>query len=255
MIVQNADLNLNKKDLFISTNDLWVRNVFYTIQGEGPYAGHPSVFIRLAGCNRGKKTDSGCFFCDTDFYISRSKPLSVESLTDSVKECSDGRTNLVVVTGGEPLLHGEALDNLVLKLISLGYIVQIESNGDFLRTDSLPGAIIVVSPKVNVRTLTYGNKHGALQSRADYIKILISENFNDPYHTLPDFAFDCRKDKILLSPIAVYKEALSVDEVSSVWNSKCDQEQTSKNYAYAANLALEHGFKLSLQTHLFLAVQ
>ena len=74
-----------------------INELFKSIQGEGPYTGHPAIFIRLAGCNL------DCIFCDTDFEYRRQ--ASVEAIVEEVKQLSGGKVKLVVITGGEPFLQ------------------------------------------------------------------------------------------------------------------------------------------------------
>ncbi len=86
-----------------------VKNVFYTLQGEGAHAGRPAVFCRFAGCNlwNGKEEDReawACKFCDTDFVGGETYDL--ETLVDAIAAEwpeTKGRP-YVVCTGGEPLL-------------------------------------------------------------------------------------------------------------------------------------------------------
>ena len=74
-----------------------LKELFASIQGEGPFMGYKQIFIRLCGCNL------KCKYCDTDFDIKNAKEYSIKELTDFVnqhKECHS-----VSLTGGEPLLH------------------------------------------------------------------------------------------------------------------------------------------------------
>src|SRR5580658_3582582 len=74
---------------------LWVQEVFYTLQGEGPFSGVPAVFVRLAGCNL------ACFWCDTDFESSTWRP-TFDELLANIEEKRPAICNLIVITGGEP---------------------------------------------------------------------------------------------------------------------------------------------------------
>ena len=98
---------------------------FYTIQGEGFFQGHAAYFIRLAGC------DVGCVWCDVkDSWDAAKHPsYSVESITQMVEqaETTDASKLLVVVTGGEPLLH--QLDALTESLHQKGFRTNIETSG------------------------------------------------------------------------------------------------------------------------------
>src|SRR4051812_2880501 len=74
---------------------LWVQAVFYTLQGEGPFSGHPSVFVRLGGCNL------RCVWCDTDFESSSWRPR-LDELLARIEAVRPESCDLVVITGGEP---------------------------------------------------------------------------------------------------------------------------------------------------------
>lgn len=120
-LVQFAEKNFSRRDISkLSGDGILVRSIWRTIQGEGPFAGMPATFIRLGGCNRGAKTDS-CAFCDTDFLVSRSSVYSVANLVQSVASLPE---KLVVITGGEPVMHPK-LDELVSALLAAGYRVQL----------------------------------------------------------------------------------------------------------------------------------
>lgn len=106
---------------------LAVNSIFHTIQGEGPYAGHPSVFVRLAGCNL------QCPLCDTE-YTSREN-LHIFEIAKRVNFAAYPAQSppLVVITGGEPFR--QSIGPLIYHLNSLGYSVQIETNGSLYQDD------------------------------------------------------------------------------------------------------------------------
>ncbi len=132
-----------------------VKEIFYTLQGEGANVGRPAVFCRFAGCNlwSGREADRAsavCRFCDTDFIgtdgAQGGKNSSVEALVQAVvDQWPKGMTahRLVVCTGGEPLLQLD--EPLVQGLHSQGFEVAIETNG----TLPSPAGVdwICVSPK------------------------------------------------------------------------------------------------------------
>jgi 7-carboxy-7-deazaguanine synthase (Cx14CxxC type) len=134
-----------------------VKELYYTLQGEGVNVGRPAVFLRFAGCNlwTGLERDRAnaiCQFCDTDFVGTDGpgggKFPSAELLAAAVDATwpSNGARRirkLVVCTGGEPLLQLD--DCLVTKLHEAGFEVAIETNG----TQPAPNKIdwICVSPK------------------------------------------------------------------------------------------------------------
>lgn len=137
-----------------------VKELFYSIQGEGYNSGRPAVFCRFSGCNlwsgeESRKSKSPCFFCDTDF-VGGTK-YTEDSLLTAIKNLMpDGLKPMVIFTGGEPLL--QLTGTLIDKVKSLGVNVAIETNG----TLPLPKAgpyWSTVSPKV-LRSLavTRGNE-------------------------------------------------------------------------------------------------
>ena len=100
---------------------------FYTIQGEGRYAGRAAYFIRLAGC------DVGCVWCDVkESWDTKNHPLvSIASILEEIKKTP---TNFVVITGGEPAMYDLSL--LVNALHQSEYEVAIETSGCYeLRGD------------------------------------------------------------------------------------------------------------------------
>ena len=132
-----------------------VKEIFYTLQGEGANAGRPAVFCRFAGCNlwSGREADRAgavCRFCDTDFLgtdgagggrfeDARSLAARIDALWPD--DAAAGR--FVVCTGGEPLLQLDAA--LLEALHERGFQVAIETNG----TLPAPAGVdwICVSPK------------------------------------------------------------------------------------------------------------
>src|SRR5215467_15225098 len=131
-----------------------VREIFYTLQGEGANTGRPAVFCRFAGCNlwTGREADRAsaiCDFCDTDFVgvgPDGGKFATAEALADAVAsrwpDESRGR-RFVVCTGGEPLLQ---LDSAVVDALhARGFAVAVETNGTIEPPPGLDW--ICVSPK------------------------------------------------------------------------------------------------------------
>lgn len=133
---------------------LRVKEVFYTLQGEGANAGRPAVFCRFVGCNlwSGREEDRAsavCRFCDTDFLGGDSYPDPAR-LAMAMRGHWAGRGKpFAVLTGGEPTLQ-PGLDATVVELRALGFDVAIETNG----TKPAPsGAWLTVSPKAGSVTV------------------------------------------------------------------------------------------------------
>ena len=137
-----------------------VKEIFYTLQGEGANAGTPAVFCRFAGCNlwSGREADRAtaiCRFCDTDFVGTDGpgggrfgSPADLVRALQSVLP-SGTAPGLVVCTGGEPLLQLDA--PLVEAMHRARFRIAIETNG----TQRAPAGIdwICVSPKAGARLL------------------------------------------------------------------------------------------------------
>src|SRR5438067_11949070 len=127
-----------------------VKELFYSLQGEGMNAGRPAVFCRFAGCNlwSGREQDRAgavCKFCDTDFVgADAGKFAAPAALAAAIDELwPGGGARFVVLTGGEPALQAD--EELVRALHERGFAVAVETNG----TVPLPRGLdwICVRPK------------------------------------------------------------------------------------------------------------
>jgi 7-carboxy-7-deazaguanine synthase len=142
-----------------------VKEIFYTLQGEGAQAGRPAVFCRFSGCNlwTGREADRAgavCTFCDTDFVgvgPDGGKFADAAALADAVAArwpAESFTDRFVVCTGGEPLLQ---LDSpAVDALHARGFTVAVETNG----TQQAPPGIdwICVSPKAQAPVVLHGGQ-------------------------------------------------------------------------------------------------
>ena len=121
--------------------------VFYTVQGEGPLSGIPSVFIRLTGCNlrcSWKKPDGEIVKCDTP-HTSFEPEVYKVTASEIVKEVLKHNCRHVVITGGEPFLFNE-LYYLIGLLKAHGKHISIETNGT--KFHETPADLIVISQKL-----------------------------------------------------------------------------------------------------------
>jgi len=137
-----------------------IKEIYYTLQGEGHHTGKPAVFCRFAGCNlwNGLEEDRHkaiCQFCDTDFWgtdgVNGGKYL-VDELAKMIASLWPEVNNsdcYVVFTGGEPLLQLD--EELTSALHKEGFKIAIETNG----TIELPKGVdwVCVSPKANTEVL------------------------------------------------------------------------------------------------------
>ncbi len=142
-----------------------VKEVYYTLQGEGARAGRAAVFLRFAGCNLWSGLDRDratavCRFCDTHFVgtdgMGGGKFADAEALAEAVADKWPGQgARYVVCTGGEPLLQID--DALVAALHARGFEIGIETNGTLLPPNGIDW--ICVSPKANAGlNLTQGHE-------------------------------------------------------------------------------------------------
>src|SRR5215207_1767439 len=161
-----------------------VKEIFYTLQGEGRNAGRPAVFCRFSGCNlwtgrEQDRHDAVCQFCDTDFVgvgPDGGRFADASSLADAVlarwPTIAEGRASggrpLVVCTGGEPLLQLDT--NAVDALHARGFEVAVETNGTRLPPAGIDH--VCVSPKADAPLvltrghelkLVYPQRHPAAQ--------------------------------------------------------------------------------------------
>jgi len=144
-----------------------VKEIFYTLQGEGAQSGRAAVFCRFAGCNlwTGREEDRAgavCKFCDTDFVgtdgTGGGKFTTADALADAIEKIWEpqGRVGrYVVLTGGEPLLQVD--EALTTALHARGFTIAVESNGTVAPPPGLDW--ICVSPKADAEVvLTKGNE-------------------------------------------------------------------------------------------------
>ena len=110
-----------------------IKEIFYSLQGEGAYTGRPAIFVRFCGCNL------RCPFCDTDF--STGEEYTEDSLIDAIR--SAGACKFIVFTGGEPTL--QLTESLIKRLHKDGYYLAMETNGKRPYPKGLDW--ITVSPK------------------------------------------------------------------------------------------------------------
>ena len=132
-----------------------VKEIYYTLQGEGTHTGRPAVFLRFAGCNlwsgrEEHRAEAVCRFCDTEFVgtdgVGGGKFETAAELADVVRRAWPevaGSVPYVVCTGGEPLLQVD--DDLISALHAAGFEIGVESNGTLAAPDGIDW--LCVSPK------------------------------------------------------------------------------------------------------------
>lgn len=167
---------------------LLLHSVFLTIQGEGPFAGQPAVFVRLAGCNL------QCPLCDTE-YTEGARRVPVIDIIRAINEADpDGKAKVIVITGGEPLRQN-ILRLFLALMISSFPKVQVESNGKLLpdwdeaekvtvlNMLSSEFLTVVVSPKT-------ARIHQFWADHATAFKYVVKDGRLDPEDYLPTVALE-----------------------------------------------------------------
>jgi 7-carboxy-7-deazaguanine synthase len=216
---------VEKQNLSESTF-LNIEEIFSTIQGEGPFAGQPAIFIRLAGCNL------QCPGCDTD-YTSNRQNLASKQIVERVLEIR-GKTKLIVITGGEPFRQD--FGRLVHLLIEEDFQVQIETNGT-LYVPNFPYGLctVVCSPKA-------GKINKQLVRHINAYKYVVNSE-----HIAPDglpthvLGLPC---KMVARPPDNF--------TGTVYIQAMDEQDDVKNYdnlRSAIASAMLHGYTLCLQIH------
>lgn len=163
-----------------------VKEIYYTLQGEGAHAGRPAVFLRFTGCNlwSGREEDRSeaiCSFCDTDF-IGMDGTLggkyTAEELADTINKLwPAGKNNkYVVCTGGEPLLQLDS--SLIHAFHTRHFEVGVETNGTIAPPQGLDW--ICVSPKANTEIVI---------RKANEIKLVVRQHGLEPA-IFEDWAYD-----------------------------------------------------------------
>ncbi len=203
-----------------------VKEIFYTLQGEGRHTGRAAVFCRFAGCNfwsgrEQDRADADCNFCDTDFVGTNGKGGGKFKTADALANAARSRwkgqgSPFIVCTGGEPLMQ---LDSPLIKAFQAqGFEVAVETNGSLPCPPELDW--ICVSPK---------RLDKLVQTSGDELKLVYPQDAVKP------------EDVSKLNFRHLYLQPLDEAEV--------DHKQATVDYC------LKHPkWKLSLQTHKILSI-
>jgi 7-carboxy-7-deazaguanine synthase len=209
-----------------------VKEIFYTLQGEGTHVGRPAVFCRFTSCNlwTGREQDrhrAACRFCDTDFVgtdgpgggrFDTAQGLAEAVFGAWVGAASERAQPFVVCTGGEPLLQ---LDNTAVRAMQhVGFEVAVETNGTI---DPPPSSLdwVCVSPKARAPLRL---------TRGDELKLVYPQEGAEP-ERYEGLGFP----RLLLQPM--------------------DGPDREQNTSLAVAYCLAHPqWRLSLQTHKYLGI-
>lgn len=214
-----------------------IKELFFTLQGEGAHTGRAAVFCRFTGCNlwTGREADRAravCRFCDTDFVGTDGEgggPFnSADALADAILHCwnrhakTDPERRFVVLTGGEPLLQVDG--PLLRSLHQRGFVVAVETNG----TQALPAG----PPEERIDWVCLSPKAGTdlVVTSGDELKLVFPQPGAEP-ERFTDLAFTA----FFLQPM--------------------DGPERVPNTAAAVSYCQTHPrWRLSLQTHKLIGI-
>jgi 7-carboxy-7-deazaguanine synthase len=200
----------------VKTDSLPVMETFYSLQGEGFYQGNAAYFIRLAGCN------IGCHWCDVkESWDANAHPF--KKIDVLVKEAQSYPSKIVIVTGGEPLMHDLGL--LTYELKNNGFRTHIETSGAYPLTGSWDW--ICLSPKKFKEPLKEVCK------KADELKIIV--------YNRSDFEFAEKYKSLVGEACQLY--------LQPEWEKKSEMLPRVIEY-----IKQHPEWKMSLQTHKYMQI-
>jgi len=209
-----------------------VKEIYFTLQGEGAQTGRPAVFLRFAGCNlwsgrEAHRADAVCRFCDTEFVGTDGpgggKFDTASALAEAVlgrwPQAAGNAQPFVVCTGGEPLLQ---LDRVAIDALhTVGFEIGVETNGTLPAPDGIDW--LCVSPK---------GAAPLVQTEGDELKLVYPQ---DEPEAQPGEFDQMQFGVFSLQPL--------------------DNEAGMRNTAKAVRYCLDHPrWRLSLQTHKILGI-
>lgn len=203
---------------------------WFTIQGEGPFAGDGAVFLRLHGCNL------RCFFCDTEFSNPKDPRLSTIQVCHMIEQVGPAWCKLLVITGGEPVRQN--LSVLIGLMSVRGWTIQIETAGT-LWQDCLTDTVIICSPKTPVI-------HPKISMYAHGFKYVIQAGFTDEEDGLP--LTNTQIEGGTAHRLARPKPGTQVPIYLSPMD-ECDPIANAANTAEVGRIAMKYGYRAGVQLH------
>lgn len=238
----------DQRDGSMEGGGLPINELFYSLQGEGKFAGVPSVFIRTSGCNL------RCWFCDS-YHTSWEPEYAQMSIDEIIAEVESFNAKHVVLTGGEPLLHEQSV-TLLEELDAQGYHTTVETNGTIYR--EAPIDLASISPKLASSTPTPDKDptgQGEWEERHEQhrINIDVLAGLVDEYDSQLKFVVTSPDD---LPEIEALVERVREQATTTVPNTDVllmpegatrDALDDSRNAV--ADLAIEYGYRYTPRLH------
>ena len=234
----NMKTNTQEPEKIDRDRHLDVHSVFHTIQGEGPFCGHPAVFVRLAGCNL------QCPGCDTEYTKGRHRMMHHQILDEIRKKHGDAKTKLIVITGGEPFRQPAVVEFINYLIDMKGYKVQIETNGTMrIPLELHPEAVVVCSPKA-------AKLHPSAAARANAFKYVLQAGNILEEDGLPLQALMHRATPHIARPPAHYRGIIYLQPMDEQ-----DKKLNRDNIKAVVASCQRHGYVVQLQVHKYLEVE
>ena len=213
-----------------------IAEVFESIQGEGPFAGTPSMFVRTSGCNL------RCWFCDTPYtsWKPEGNNYDWEELATLI---AAGSMPHVVLTGGEPMLVPD-IEPLSRACAAVERVVTVETAGTVFR--DMHCDLMCVSPKMSNSTPNddaWRERHEQTRMNRDVIQQL-----RDTYETHFKFVIDTKDD---INEVIEYVENFKID-ADRVWlmPQATTAEMLAEKVEWVESLATDSGFRFSSRLHI-----
>lgn len=231
-----------------SDTALPINELFYSLQGEGKLSGVPTVFVRTSGCNL------RCWFCDS-YHTSWAPTHAWMDLEDVLDEIASHDAEHVVLTGGEPMIHDEAVE-LLNRLGDRGYHTTVETNGTIYRDAHIDLASI--SPKLQSSTPTadrdpqgdgeWADRHEQQRIAIDALAALV-----DGYPSQLKFVVTDREDmaeiETLLSRIRDATASAVPAEDVLLMPEGTTRDELDRTRNAVADLAMEYGYRYTPRLH------
>ncbi len=188
-----------------------VNEIFFSIQGESSFAGRQCIFIRLTGC------DLRCSYCDTQYAFYEGTEMSIP---DILKTVGSFPAQLVLVTGGEPMLQ-KSIHDLLGQLLEKRYTVLLETGGHISLAEVDPRVHKIMDFKCPSSGMQSHNDYGNVRylTRGDEVKFVVGDrlDFDWACEIIRKYDLTSRAGEVLISP--VYQKQAYADAAD--WVLKC----------------------------------
>lgn len=191
-----------------------IREIFTSIQGEGPYVGQKHIFVRFCKCNL------NCAYCDTDFNSQNAKDYNIDDLALNL---ADNDAEVISFTGGEPLLELDFLKEFLCEYKSkLNKKIYLETNGTLYKNlAQIIDYIDIISMDIKLQSAT-GQKNlffeneeflKIAQKKETFIKVVFDENISDD--EIEKVAYLAKKYNtlLILQPKMPINKGLDLDNI------------------------------------------